>query len=137
MIGIQLNPFSAIDDGFRSGPTIVVDERTIFISNLHYNGSDVQFRVGKGNVPDSKGTIVSFSNYGQNSLPPFDGDNIYVTLPENMTVSDVDYLSLWDIEIGQSVGHVSLKDVSQNLPKAKKQLDVTVSTCKFEFVCEL
>lgn len=56
----QLAEFKRLGHGLRSGPIILLDAKTFYIPNLHYDGAapDAFFWVGKGPEPNAAGTRV-------------------------------------------------------------------------------
>lgn len=108
---MQLEPFSRLGHGVSSGPISVLDERTFFISDLHYDGKgpDAHFWVGKGPAPDAQGTLVPDENNSTATLSAYDGQNVTVRLPHNLTIDQIDYFALWCIEFNQNFGFTKTK----------------------------
>ena len=105
----------------RSGKITVLNEKTFFIENLHYDGKgpDAHFWAGKGK-PSPKGTLVPDEKKSRASLSRYAGQNVTIELPGNLTIKDIDYLGMWCIAFTQDFGHVLMTDVED---------DVLVSCC--------
>ena len=113
--GVQLAPFSQLAHELRSGPIIAVDKKTFFVPNLHYDGKgpDAHFWAGKGAEPSSSGTLVRDEKGSSASLSAYTGQNVYITLPQDLTTDDIDYFGVWCIKFNQNFGHTTiLKNVS-------------------------
>ncbi|KAK9744281.1 Electron transfer DM13 [Popillia japonica] len=67
----------------------------IMISNIHYNqtGNNVHFRVGSGN-PCSNDSIIPNEKGSFQSIDSYNGENIVLQVPENISLSEVDYLAV-------------------------------------------
>ncbi|KAF5292865.1 hypothetical protein FQR65_LT11117 [Abscondita terminalis] len=107
-VGVQLEPLKQLGHGLRSDPIIVVDEKTIFVPNLHYDGKgpDAHFWVGKGILPSASGLLVPDETGSSRSLSAYTGQSVYITLPNNVKVKDFDYFGVWCIKHNQNFGHV-------------------------------
>ncbi|KAF5279956.1 hypothetical protein FQA39_LY18177 [Lamprigera yunnana] len=108
--GVQLEPFKQLAHGLKSGPIVVVDKKTFFVPNLYYDGKgpDAHFWVGKGTAPSATGILVADENGSSKSLSEYTGQNVYITLPHNITVDDIDYFGMWCIKFKHNFGHVLL-----------------------------
>ncbi|XP_031357088.1 adhesion G protein-coupled receptor E4-like [Photinus pyralis] len=108
--GVQLAPFTRLAHGLRSGPIVAVDKKTFFVSNLHYDGKgpDAHFWAGKGPEPSTDGVLVPDENGSSKSLSEYTGQNVYVTLPGELTTDSIDYFGLWCIQFKQNFGHTTI-----------------------------
>lgn len=146
-----LPEFKRLAHGLRSSNISVLDAKTFYIPNLHYDGAgpDAYFWVGTGNEPNIMGTkviileapteyidafIESYAQFFQvpnemGSLDPlrgYQGEDIEIQLPGNLTVYDIDWLAVWCVEYRHNFGHVYLpKDL--DVPPALGQTKITVS----------
>lgn len=112
---IQLQEFSRLAHGLRSAPILVLDKKTFYVPNLHYDGKgpDAHFWVGKGSSgPDPKGIKVANERGSFDNLNAYSGQSINVTLPEGTTVDDIDYFGIWCIQYKHNFGYV---DIPKNL----------------------
>ncbi|KAF5279957.1 hypothetical protein FQA39_LY18178 [Lamprigera yunnana] len=107
---VELEPLKELAHGLRSGPVVIVDKKTIFVPNLYYDGEgpDAHFWVGKGDVPTSDGILVANEKGSSNPLTAYTGQNVYITLPYNVTSDDIDYFAVWCIQFRRNFGHVVL-----------------------------
>ena len=136
-----LPEFKRLAHGLRSGNITILDARTFYIPNLHYDGAgpDAYFFVGKGDRPHSAGRKIPnekgrygkrfclhYNNHrlcqygtaaetrtslmwGDNKLlmdiffnfssmdvlQGYEGEDIELSLPQDMTVMDIDWLAVW------------------------------------------
>ncbi|XP_018567309.1 G-protein coupled receptor Mth-like isoform X2 [Anoplophora glabripennis] len=96
-------------DSVKSGPLLVIDKKNIFIPNLNYDpeDQDTYFWAGAGE-PSPSGVLVPDENNSNSPLKSYQGRNIYLQLPENLSADKIDYISVWSIERKISLGHVML-----------------------------
>ncbi|XP_043256942.1 protein Skeletor, isoforms B/C [Colletes gigas] len=121
-----LPEFSRLAHGLRSGNITILDSKTFYIPNLHYDGGgpDVYFWVGNGLQPNTFGTKVPNERKSLAPLRGYQGEDIEIVLPGNMTVYDIDWLSVWCVKYGQNFGHVFIpKDL--RVPPALGQTKIT------------
>jgi hypothetical protein len=69
-------------------------------------GPDAYFMVGKGGDPDGKGRKIANENGSYDVLEGYEGNDIELTLPEDLTWKDVDYLSVYCLSFKHNFGHV-------------------------------
>jgi len=106
-----------------SGEVFALDEKTLMIKDFTYkgNGPDTFFWVGPegtpSNVPDENETKIlahpyvepGYYEYRDRSAPVLNGaykEQITLRLPENLTVSDIKWLSVWDRKFSVDHGHL-------------------------------
>jgi len=122
----KLSEFSRLAHGVRSGNVTLLDAKTIYIPNLHYDGSapDAFFWVGKGSV-DRTGMKIPNEKKSYEVLGHYDGVDIELVLPDNLTVYDIEYLSIWCVTYRHDFGHVRIPSPSDLfLPPAMGQTQV-------------
>ncbi|KAK4872481.1 hypothetical protein RN001_014510 [Aquatica leii] len=109
-----LLPFMPLAHGLRSGRITILDSRTIFIEDLHYDGKGptAHFWVGNGSWPSDNGTIVPDENGSLEELKAYNGQNVTIKLPSNLTTNRVDYLAVWCIEYKHNFGHTYFRKKS-------------------------
>ncbi|KAK4872482.1 hypothetical protein RN001_014511 [Aquatica leii] len=102
-----LLPFMQLAHELRSGPITILDPKTIFIEDLHYDGKGpkAHFWVGNGSWPFDNGTIVPDENGSMEILKAYNGQNVTIKLPSDLTTDRVDYLAVWCIEHKHNFGH--------------------------------
>lgn len=105
-----LPEFQRLAHGLRSGNITILDARTFYIPNLHYDGQgpDAYFWVGKGTKPDPKGHKIPNEVGSLDVLRAYEGEDIELQLPENLTVYDIDYLGVWCVTFKHNFGHVQI-----------------------------
>ncbi|CAK9799996.1 Protein Skeletor, isoforms B/C [Anthophora plagiata] len=121
-----LPEFSRLAHGLRSGNITILDSKTFYIPNLHYDGAgpDAYFWVGNDSEPNTFGIKVPNERKSLSPLRGYQGEDIEIVLPGNYTVYDIDWLSVWCLEHKQNFGHVLIpKDL--NVPPALGQTKIT------------
>ncbi|CAG5020852.1 unnamed protein product [Parnassius apollo] len=124
-----LPEFKRLAHGLRSGNISVLDAKTFYIPNLHYDGAgpDAYFWVGNGSEPNPFGTKVPNEMGSLNPLRGYQGEDIEIQLPGKMTAYDIDWLAVWCVEYRHNFGHVYLpKDL--DVPPALGQTKITTSS---------
>ncbi|XP_014365174.2 protein Skeletor, isoforms B/C [Papilio machaon] len=124
-----LPEFKRLAHGLRSGNVSVLDAKTFYIPNLHYDGAgpDAYFWVGNGTEPNPFGTKVPNEMGSLNPLRGYQGEDIEIQLPGKLTAYDVDWLAVWCVEYRHNFGHVYLpKDL--DVPPALGQTKITTSS---------
>ncbi|GAB6022740.1 hypothetical protein CHUAL_006836 [Chamberlinius hualienensis] len=108
-----------------SGPIVAVDAQTFMIPNFYLDGQapDAHFWVGTGPKPTANGQIVPDENGSQAPLGRYDGQSLVITLPGDLTIFDIDWLSVWCREFTVDFGHIKIpKDL--NVSPSLKMLGV-------------
>uniref|UniRef100_A0A1B6DSH2 DOMON domain-containing protein n=3 Tax=Clastoptera arizonana TaxID=38151 RepID=A0A1B6DSH2_9HEMI len=103
--------------GVSSGPIQIIDAKTIIIPNFTYNGAgkDTYFWVGVGPQPSSKGKKVP-DEYGfLEPLRLYSNANVKLKLPGELSIFDIDWLSIYNIETKENFGSVFIPD-NPNVP---------------------
>ncbi|KAL0861171.1 hypothetical protein ABMA27_009654 [Loxostege sticticalis] len=121
-----LPEFKRLAHGLRSGNISVLDAKTFYIPNLHYDGAgpDAYFWVGNGTEPNPFGTKVPNEMGSLNPLRGYQGEDIEIQLPGKLTAYDVDWLAVWCVEYRHNFGHVYIpKDL--DVPPALGQTKIT------------
>ncbi|XP_042862288.1 protein Skeletor, isoforms B/C-like [Penaeus japonicus] len=105
-----LPEFQRLGHGIRSGNITILDAKTFYIPNLHYDGlgPGAYFWVGKGTKPDPKGHKIPNEMGSMDVLRAYEGEDIELQLPENLTVYDIDYLGVWCVQFKDNFGHVQI-----------------------------
>jgi len=105
-----------------SGEIIIKDTRTIFIKSFSYDGAgpDAYFWVGKGTPTDSaaivKGRKIADENGSYDVVQGYDKQDIELTLPSDITVNDIDYLSIYCVSFHHLFGYVKIPN-NLNVPE--------------------
>ncbi|CAL1688330.1 unnamed protein product [Lasius platythorax] len=124
---LQVLPeFSRLAHGLRSGNISILDSKTIYIPNLHYDGGgpDAYFWVGNGSEPSRFGIKVPNEMGSLAPLRGYQGEDIEIVLPGNLTVYDINWLAVWCVEYRHNFGHVLIpRDL--DVPPALGQTKIT------------
>ncbi|XP_013780945.1 protein Skeletor, isoforms B/C-like [Limulus polyphemus] len=121
--------------GTHSGTVVIKDVKTIFVPNLYYDGAapDAFFLVGKGQ-PNPKGTKVPDENGSLKKLSGYQGKNVTLRLPGDITVFDIEWFGLYCISFEENFGHVNIPDHEKlNIPadlQALKTLNFQFHNCE-------
>ncbi|KAK9718424.1 Electron transfer DM13 [Popillia japonica] len=125
-----LPEFKRLAHGLRSDNISILDAKTFYIPNLHYDGAGpaAYFWVGNGSEPHRLGIKVPNEVRSLEPLRGYQGEDIEIQLPGSLTVYDIDWLCVWCIRYTQNFGHVMLpKDL--DVPPALNQTKIsTMST---------
>ncbi|ALC47592.1 CG34355 [Drosophila busckii] len=124
-----LPEFKRLAHGLRSSNISVLDAKTFYIPNLHYDGAgpDAYFWVGNGSEPDLRGVKVPNEIGSLEPLRGYQGEDIEIQLPGSLTVYDIDWLAVWCVEYRHNFGHVFIpKDL--DVPPALGQTKITTTT---------
>ncbi|XP_014219944.1 protein Skeletor, isoforms B/C [Copidosoma floridanum] len=120
-----LPEFKRLAHGLRSDNITILDSKTFYIPNLHYDGAgpDAYFWVGRGNEPNQYGMKIPNEVNKTSPLNGYEGVDIEVVLPGNLTVYDIDYLAVWCVQYKHNFGHVLIpKDL--DVPPALGQTKI-------------
>ncbi|KAA0195331.1 hypothetical protein HAZT_HAZT002925 [Hyalella azteca] len=90
---------------------------------IRFSILDARFWVGRGDKPGSDGTVVPDENGSTNPLKRYEGKTIVITLPDHLTVFDIDYLSVWCKAFFADFGNVRIP-ATLNVPPSLKMLGV-------------
>ncbi|XP_058798025.1 protein Skeletor, isoforms B/C isoform X2 [Phymastichus coffea] len=124
-----LPEFSRLAHGLRSDNITILDSKTFYIPNLHYDGAgpDAYFWVGRGERPNVHGIRVPNEMNSTQVLKGYEGVDIEIVLPGNLTVYDIDWLGVWCVQYQHDFGHVLIpKDL--NVPPALGQTKIATSS---------
>ncbi|RWS12508.1 protein Skeletor: isoforms B/C-like protein, partial [Dinothrombium tinctorium] len=113
----RISEFSRNSHGVQSGAVVVINSRILKIPDLNYDGKskNAHFWVGTGPQPHSSGQKIPDERGYLNALGKYESEDIILELPGNMTVFDIDWLSIWDVESQENFGSVNIPD-GLNIP---------------------
>lgn len=108
---MTLPPFRQLSHDVQSGPIEVENNNIIHIRNLYYDGKaeEAYFSVGT-DKPSSNGTLVPNEFGTMQPLSLYHDKNVTIKLPRNITIADIDYLAIWDVNLKISFGHVFMNE---------------------------
>jgi len=120
----RLNALSGIHK-VNSDRIYVVDAQTFLIPNFTYDGAapDAFFWVGHGNKPTPNGIQVPDENGKIEPLRRYDAKTLVLTLPGELTVFDIDWISVWCRAFTIDFGHIRIPK-TLNVPPSLKMLGV-------------
>ncbi|XP_074032927.1 protein Skeletor, isoforms B/C isoform X2 [Leptinotarsa decemlineata] len=124
-----LPEFKRLAHGLRSDNISILDAKTFYIPNLHYDGAgpDAYFWVGNGSEPTSFGIKVPNEMGSLDPLRGYQGEDIEIQLPGLLTVYDIDWLAVWCVQYRHNFGHVHVpKDL--DVPPALGQTKISTSS---------
>ena len=86
---------------------IILNTKQIQIKGFRYDGAApaVYFWAGRGNKPNKNGTKIPNEKGSYKPLQGYEGKDIVVTLPSNLTVHDIDYFAVWCKTYSVNFGH--------------------------------
>ncbi|XP_077992394.1 protein Skeletor, isoforms B/C-like [Glandiceps talaboti] len=127
---LDLGEFSQLAHGLR-GHVYIVDAKTFRIENLHYdgNGPDAYFWVGTGPSPHVNGIRIPDENGRLTRLYAYNGQTVSITMQDDLTVFDIDWLSMWCVLARQNFGHVFIPN-DLNIPPYVPEMQETVTNCE-------
>ncbi|XP_026827952.1 uncharacterized protein LOC105278994 isoform X2 [Ooceraea biroi] len=108
----KISELSRRSHNVSSEPIIILDSKTISIPQFTYDGQgvDAYFWVGLGPQPSSKGQKVP-DEYGYvDSLRAYHNEDVVLELPGDMTVFDIDWLSVFDVKTKSNYGSIIIPD---------------------------
>ncbi|XP_072030814.1 uncharacterized protein [Amphiura filiformis] len=112
--GADLGAFSGDGAGSTTlhgvdGTVFAIDDTRIQIIGFSYDGAgpDAYLYVGTTDAPSGDGTIIPVKG-SLEKLPAFDKEDIIVTLPAGMTISDFKWISVWCRQAAANFGHVRI-----------------------------
>nr|XP_022918431.1 protein Skeletor, isoforms B/C isoform X1 [Onthophagus taurus] len=121
-----LPEFKRFAHGLRSDNISILDAKTFYIPNLHYDGAGpaAYFWVGNGSEPHRMGIKVPNELKSLEPLRAYQGEDIEIQLPGSLTVYDIDWFCIWCIQYTQNFGHVMIpKDL--DVPPALNQTKIS------------
>lgn len=116
----RISELSRRGAGVRSGTVVIVDSKTVQIPDFYFNGnvSDTYFWVGLGPQPNSAGQKIPDEKGYLEALGRYEEKTIELTLPGKMSVFDIDWLSVWNVERGENYGSVIVPH-GQDIPPSQ------------------
>lgn len=115
----DFEPPSPQDLGFLSGahgvaadPVLLLDARTVQLTNFHYDGAapDAHFLVGRGDVSGTNGVIIANEKGSFDKLGRYSGENVTLSLRHGASWDQYEWLSVYCIKASQDFAHIRLPD---------------------------
>ncbi|XP_003741831.1 protein Skeletor, isoforms B/C [Galendromus occidentalis] len=107
--------------GVTSGPITLKDSRTVVIKDFSYDGAapDAFFTVGTG-TPSTDGEKLPNEKGSSQKLPRYSKQTVMLTLPQDKSWSDYDYLSVFCHRARQDFAHVRIPREQLSVPVASR-----------------
>ncbi|XP_054758503.2 protein Skeletor, isoforms B/C-like [Lytechinus pictus] len=111
---LSLGPlgFSPLVHKTEASDVTILNSKQIRVTNLFYDGLGPRayFWVGPGGTPSNGANDRSIpdENGGTGVIRRYSGETIVLTLPDELTVSDIGHFGLWCIAFSQDFGHVDI-----------------------------
>lgn len=104
----KISEFSRLAHNVKSETVILIDSRSIGIQQLYYDGlgPSTFFYVGIGPQPNPTGTKVPDETGALEPLGAYEGEDIVLELPGNLTIFDIDWLAIYDTSEQETYGSV-------------------------------
>ena len=116
----QLSDIQGRSNGVDAKQVLVMDSKTLKFESFSYDGrggDDVVFWVGVGPQPSSKGHQVPDDMGYLTALRRYDEEDIYLTLPGDLTIFQIRWFSVFDRKNKHDLGHLIIAD-NLNVPPA-------------------
>lgn len=96
-----------------SGKVYALDERTLVIRNLNYDGQapDAYFWVGTTEKPSITGTALADETGSKKPLKGYRDAAVTLRLPANRTLRDIKSFGLWCRAFQENFGHIRINVV--------------------------
>jgi len=120
----KISRFDGIHD-VSSDKVVVVDAQTFLIPNFTYDGQapDAHFWVGTGNRPGPEGSGVADENGSNDPLRRYSEKTLVIVLPGQLTIFDIDYLSVWCTAFFVDFGSIRIPR-NLNVPPSLRMLGI-------------
>lgn len=124
--------FSKKSHGVSSGVIEILDSKTIKIPELTYDGmgKKTHFIGGVGAQPSAKGTKIPDELGYLDSLRKYEGDTITLELPGDLSIFEIDWISIFDLETNENFGSVLITD-GLNVPPSLTKIQVNYHVNQF------
>ncbi|XP_044727087.1 protein Skeletor, isoforms B/C, partial [Chrysoperla carnea] len=95
-----------------SGTVEILDAKTIRIPEFTYDGKgkETYFWIGVGPQPSSKGNRVPDERGYVDNLRAYSSEEVILELPGDITVFEIDWLSIYDVETRENYGSINIPD---------------------------
>lgn len=105
----QLPGFNSSSTRLKSGPILIINSRTLYITNLYLDGKalNLRFWIGNGSTPSEAGSPVPDEDGSISNLHSYFGENVYIKL-QNVTLKNVSYFGVWSVSEKKVYGHVAI-----------------------------
>ena len=124
-----LSSFSADTTGkLSSGPITILDATSFYIRNLRLYVEEPGYHFWVGNSsfmqPNRDGFMVANDKARFDDLQTYMGDDVIITLPKGLTMFDINYLSIYNDQTGDNLGHIQFDVRNNQIPPALGQTKI-------------
>lgn len=108
----RASAFSKLSHGVKSDVVEILDSKTIRIPEFHYDGRGPKtfFFCGVGAQPSPKGTKIPDELGYLDPIRSYDGETITLELPGDMTIFDINWISVFDLQTNENFGAVLIPE---------------------------
>ncbi|KAG1654628.1 Protein Skeletor, isoforms B/C [Nymphon striatum] len=113
----RLSEFSSHGAGVKSGTIVILDSKTIKIPDFYFvsTNANVFFWVGGGPFPTAAGRKIPDEGGYLNPLHTYNGKDIELEMPGNLTVFRIKWLAVWNVDEEKNYGSINIPD-GLNIP---------------------
>lgn len=117
------------DHDVKSGRVVIVDAQTFLIPSFNYDAQapDAHFWVGTGKRPGPEGSFVADENGSNDPLRRYTDKTLVIVLPGDLTVFDIDWVSVWCVAFFVDFGHIKIPE-NLNVPPSLRMLGIEPQT---------
>ncbi|KAK8778661.1 hypothetical protein V5799_019997 [Amblyomma americanum] len=96
--------------GVRADPVVLLDSRTVHLTNFQYDGAgpDAHFVVGRGEINGANGLTITDENGSFEKLRRYPGKNVTLRLREGGSWVQYEWLSVYCLKASQDFAHIRL-----------------------------
>lgn len=123
---LEIQPFSQLAHGLKSGPITIVDAQTFLVPDLHYDGLGpaAYFWLTRGGQGlSASGLRLKDENGSSNPLRKYSGETVVISLPDDLTIYDFDFFGVWCKEFQVNFGQTRIPQVAK-VPPSPKMLGI-------------
>ena len=132
---IEIQPLSQLEHGVKSGPITVVDAQTFLITDFHYDGQGPAgyWWASKGRHQNKNGDHLDDENGSQAPLRAYSGETVVISLPDEKTIWDYNWIGVWCEEFFVDFGSTRIPH-SVQVPPSPRMLGVKPEVSVAPFV---
>jgi hypothetical protein len=122
---VEIPALSRLAHGVSSSPITIVDAQTFLIPNFQYDGQGPAgyWWATRGQRQGPKGLRLKDENGSPAPLRKYTGETVVISLPDDKTVYDFDWLGVWCEEFNVDFGHVRIPQHIR-VPPSPKMLGI-------------
>ncbi|CAB4057561.1 unnamed protein product [Lepeophtheirus salmonis] len=104
-----IDPFSSIFGKISSGRIKILDNKSFYIPNLQLHVTEKGYHFWAGNStkgPNQNGYMIPNEKAQTIDLVSYNGNDIIITLPNHISMYDINYLAIYSSERDVNMGHI-------------------------------